>query len=55
MKKSKAWFLWGLNVLMIIFSLIQMFLNNRYWIIYAIVVAICFYLTKKIFKENLTN
>ncbi len=55
MKKSNAWILWGLCAVLITLSLVRMFLGTKYWILYALVVGIGFYLTQKIFKKYLIH
>lgn len=53
MKKWISWLFWIICVVLVVFSLIKMFMGTEYWVFYALIVAIGFYLTKKIFNKHL--
>jgi uncharacterized protein YneF (UPF0154 family) len=55
MKKTTAWILWGICATATIFSLVKMFIGSEQWIIYALVVGVGFYFTRKIFKKHLSH
>ncbi len=55
MKKSIAWILWTLCVILIIFSLVKMFIGTNSWVLYALIVGVGFYFTQKLFKNYLAH